>query len=147
MLKTKVAKEWFKKLLGYQEILKERYEKRKSSNSNMNWVCTVLLGSLVDKRNCLPIRRLEDKVTHVYEQIHELIAAFDKLNQTNERPTKIATMVQRYNHFSNQREKNDDKGSRQLSPGNSECLRLRQRERQTLELDEVNRWTSLLQRL
>ena len=55
----------------------------------MNWQCTSFLGNLNGRKNCLTFYRLDEKLSHGYEQIHQQGAEIDELVRRKERSKKM----------------------------------------------------------
>ena len=100
----------------------------------MNWQCTSFLGNLNGRKNCLTFYRLDEKLSHGYEQIHQQGAEIDELVRRKERSKKNSTLVQWYLQLLDEMDKMDNLRSMHVTRGANKRLRLHQREGQIFVL-------------
>ena len=82
-----------------------------------------------------------------FEKERQLTEEIEEIIRRKERPTKIATLVERYNQLLDEMDKIDNQKSKHLKLDAHDRMRCRQNQRQTTGLGNVNKWMDILQKL
>ena len=113
----------------------------------MERVSRRLVPNVKEQELRLTLCRLKDRLSLGFEKERKLNEEIEEMIRRKERPTKLATLVERYNQLLDEMDKIDDQKSKHLKPNADERMLCRQKQRQTTGLRKVNKWMDIIQKI